>query len=168
MVTVSAPIYQSQPCLTFHHTNEKRLEGMRCCEMAESVCTRSILVWDMVSWYLTIHHPWLKSRGVVMVIHDEFKSQPCTSMHHTYDETLEGLRFCELPGSVQIHSICCGDYIRDHNPIPTMNQNFIVIGGLSRLDYSAWHPISLVKSTFSTRFVKNGDLPVKKILGLDD
>ena len=44
-----------------------------------------------------------------------------------------------------------------------MNQNFIVIGGLSRLDYSAWRPISLIKSTFLSRFVKNWDLPVKKI-----
>ena len=50
-------------------------------------------------------HPQLKSRGAVMVVDDEFKSQPCKTIHYTYNETLEGLRCCELPELVQTHSI---------------------------------------------------------------
>ena len=63
VVTVSAPIYQSQPaCLTFHHTNEERLEGlMRCCEMTESVCTRTILVSNVGAMHQNFHHRRLKS-----------------------------------------------------------------------------------------------------------
>ena len=91
MVTISAPIYQSQPCLTIHHTNEERLEGLRCCEMSESVCTRSMLVWNIGAWYRNFHHLWLKSRGVVMVIHDEFQSPPSPIIHYTYNDILEGL-----------------------------------------------------------------------------
>ena len=53
------------------------------------------------------HIPQLKSRGVVMVVEYEFKSQPFTTIHYTYNETLEGLRCCELPESVQTHAILC-------------------------------------------------------------
>ena len=47
------------------------------------------------------HHPLLKSWGVVMIIHDELKSQPCKTIHYTYNEMLEGLRCCEIYESVQ-------------------------------------------------------------------
>ena len=40
-----------------------------------------------------------------MVVHDELKSQPCPTIHYTYNEILEGLRCCELPESVSTHSI---------------------------------------------------------------
>ena len=36
--------FQSQPCLTIQHTNGERLEGLRCCELPESVSTHSIWV----------------------------------------------------------------------------------------------------------------------------
>ena len=45
--------------------------------------------------------------GVVMVVDDEFKSQPCTciTIYYTYNETLKGLRCYELPKLLQTHSI---------------------------------------------------------------
>ena len=36
--------FQPQPCLTIQHTNGERLEGLRCCELPESVRTHSIWV----------------------------------------------------------------------------------------------------------------------------
>ena len=143
------PIYQSQPCLTIHYTNEERLERLRCCEMAESACTHSMMVWNVGvgALYQNFHHLRLKSRGVVMVTHDEFKSQPSPTIHYTYDETLERMRCCELPGLVQSHSILVwkveygpsqllpqprpktsyGDHIRAHNPIPTFSDHSLCL-----------------------------------------
>ena len=43
--------------------------------------------------------------GDVMVVEDEFQSQPCLTIQYTNGEGLEGLRCCELPESVSIHSI---------------------------------------------------------------
>ena len=105
--------------------------------------TYTILVWKVGYWSLSCRHPRLKSQGVVMVVDDEFKSQPCKTIHYTYNETLEGLRCCELPESVQTHSILvwkvgkgqaisdpthdwktrCGDHCRPHraiSPSPTI------------------------------------------------
>ena len=81
------------------------LQGLRCCEILETIQKYSILVWNVECWSLNRHHPQLKSRDVVMVVEYEFKSQPCTTIHYTYNETLEGLRCCELPESVQTHAI---------------------------------------------------------------
>ena len=36
--------FQSQLCLTIQYTNGERLEGLRCCELPESVSTHSIWV----------------------------------------------------------------------------------------------------------------------------
>ena len=49
--------------------------------------------------------PITQSRGVVMVVENEFQSQPSPTIHYTYNKILEGLRSCELPQSVQTHSI---------------------------------------------------------------
>ena len=75
---------------------------------------------------LKLAHPMtLKSRGVVMVVDDEFKSQPCKTIHYTHGEKIEGLRCCELPKSVQTYSILVSkvecrqanfDPIRDWKP----------------------------------------------------
>ena len=46
-----------------------------------------------------------KAGGVVMVVDNEFKSQTCTAIHDTSNEQLERLRCCELPKSVQTHTI---------------------------------------------------------------
>ena len=40
-----------------------------------------------------------------MVVGDELKSQPYITIHYTYNEALEGVGCCELPKSVQTHSI---------------------------------------------------------------
>ena len=49
--------------------------------------------------------PATQSQGVVMVIHDELKSEPCLTIHYTYNEILEGLRCCELSESLQTFCI---------------------------------------------------------------
>ena len=91
------------------------------------------------NWY----HPWLKSQGVLMVMHDEFKYQPCPTIHYTHNEMLEGSSWCELPESVQSHTILvwsvgvcqaksvpahdskldCGDHFRAHVPISTLHNH---------------------------------------------
>ena len=105
VVTILEPICQSQPSPTIHYTYEERLEGLRWCEMAESVCTRSMLVWNIGAWYRNFHHLRLKSRGVMTVVEDEFQSPPSPTIHYTYNDTLEGLGCCELAESVSTHTI---------------------------------------------------------------
>ena len=43
-----------------------------------------------------------------MVMNDELKSQPYITIHCTYGDRMKGLRYCELPKSVQTnyHSWC--------------------------------------------------------------
>ena len=136
-VTTIEHIYQSQASPTNHYTYNDMLEGLRCCEIVESIQTYSILVLNIGFYWSQNCHPGLKSRGVVMVVDkNEFKSQPCTTIHDTYNEQLERLRCCELPKSVQTHTIlvwkvdkgqirfvpthdpktCCGDHFRAHIP----------------------------------------------------
>ena len=105
MVTIIEHTYQSQPCPTIHYTYDETLGGLRCCEILESIQTYSILVWNVGYLSRNHHHPWLKNRGVALVVDDEFKSQPCKTIHYTHSERMEGLRCCELPKSVQTHSI---------------------------------------------------------------
>ena len=81
VVTILEPIYQSQHSLTIHYTYNETLEGLRCCELLESIQTYSILVWNVGYWIHDCHHPRLKNRGVVMVVDDEFKSQPYLTIH---------------------------------------------------------------------------------------
>ena len=40
-----------------------------------------------------------------MVIHDGFKSQPCSIILYTYNDRLEGLRCCAIPESIQKYSM---------------------------------------------------------------
>ena len=106
VVTILEPIYQSQPSPTIHYTYGERMEWLRCCEILESIQTYSILVCNVGHWSQNRHHhPRLKSQGVALVVDDEFKSQPCKTIHYTYGERMEGLRCCDLPKSVQTHSI---------------------------------------------------------------
>ena len=63
------------------------------------------LVWTLGIQRQNFHHLWLKAQGVVIVVEDEFKSQPFQSLYYTYNETLEGLRCCKLPEEVQRYSI---------------------------------------------------------------
>ena len=137
VVTIIEHIYQSQYSPTIHYTHDETLEGLRCCEILESIQTYSILVWNVGYWSRNRHHPLLNSQGVALVVDDEFKSQPCKTIHYTHGERMEGLRCCEMPKSVQTHSILvgelntgqayfdptrdwnsrCGDHYRAHIPI---------------------------------------------------
>ena len=74
VVAIIEPTHQSQPSSTIHYTYSETLEGLRCCEIMESIQTYSILVWNVEYWSRNCHHPWLKSRGVALVVDDEFKS----------------------------------------------------------------------------------------------
>eukprot|EP00956_Cyclotella_meneghiniana_P022031 scaffold40976_cov60-Cyclotella_meneghiniana.AAC.1 len=42
---------------------------------------------------------------VVTIIEHTYQSQPCLTIHYTYDETLGGLRCCEVLESIQTYSI---------------------------------------------------------------
>jgi len=112
--------------------------------MADSLSTCSNLVWNVGALHPNFHHPRLKSRGVVMVVGDEFQSQLCLTTQYTNGERLEGLRCCELPESVSTHTIWvrkvsmaqakllvpshqswnwkigCDDHFSSHIPISTM------------------------------------------------
>ena len=50
VVAILEPIHHSQPCLTIHYTYNERLDGLSWYEMAESVCTHSILMWNVGAW----------------------------------------------------------------------------------------------------------------------
>ena len=138
VVTILKPIYQSQPCLTIHYTYYERFDGFSWYEMAESASICSILVWNVGAMHQNFHHPWLKSRGVVRVLEDEFQSPPSPTIHYTYNDTLEGLGCCELYELVSTHTIwvrkvrmgqakfvpsqswkigSCGDHFSAHIPI---------------------------------------------------
>ena len=105
VVTISEQIYQSQRSPTIHYTNNETLEGLRCGQLLESIQKYSILVWNVGYWRQNRHHPWIKNQGEALVVNDEFKSQPCKTIHYTYGERMEGLWCCEWPKSVQSHSI---------------------------------------------------------------
>ena len=51
--------------------------------------TYSILLWNEGYWSQNRHHPRLKSRGLLMIMDDEFKSQPCLTIHYTYNADLD-------------------------------------------------------------------------------
>ena len=105
VVIILEPRYQSQPSPTIHHSNNETWEGSSCYEILKPTQSYSILVWNVGAFYWNWHHPLVKSQGVMMVIHDGFKSQHCSTIHYTYNETLEGLGCCGLPESVHIHFI---------------------------------------------------------------
>ena len=98
--------FQSQPCLTIHYTHDVTLEGSSCCEMLDSVQTHLILVWKVVeglATFVTTHDPNTGCGNHYVV--NEFQSQPCLTIYHTYDETLEGSSCCEMLESVPTHLI---------------------------------------------------------------
>ena len=105
VVTIIEPIHQSSPSPTIQYTYNEKFEGLWCCDILQSIQTYTILVWHVGYRSWNGHHPLLKSWGVVMIIHDELKSQPCKTIHYTYNKILEGLRCCELSESVQTHWI---------------------------------------------------------------
>ena len=98
VVIIFEPRYQSHPSPTIHYTCNEMLEGSSCCEILESI--QKILHLGVQCRGLELklsppsnQKPWC-SDGC---IHDGVRSQPCTTIHYTYIETLEGLRCCELP-----------------------------------------------------------------------
>eukprot|EP00956_Cyclotella_meneghiniana_P028597 scaffold67029_cov68-Cyclotella_meneghiniana.AAC.7 len=87
-------------------------------------------------------HPQLISRGVVMVMPDGFQSQPCTSIHHTYNDTLEWLGCCEMPESAIVTQSLCEivEYMNTGQKptfIPTPTQN--TLEGFRCFSFSVGH-----------------------------
>ena len=120
-----------------------------------------MLVWNVGAWYRNFHHLQLKSRSVVTVVEDEFQSQPCKTIHYTYNDTLEGLRWCDLPDSVHRYSIWvrkvglgqarfvptpnrkigCSKHFRAHTPIWTMYNHSLYLWweiGWVELIWNGW------------------------------
>ena len=82
-----------------------------------------------------------------MVVGDEFQSPPFPTFHYTFNDTLEGLRSCELPESASTHLIWvrkvglgqakfvpahdqktgCGDHFRSHTPISTLSNHSLYL-----------------------------------------
>ena len=97
--------------------------------------------------WLSLYPLRLKSRGVVSVVEDEFQSPPSPTIHYTCNDTLEGLRYCELPESVSTHTIWvqkvglgkakfvpthkqkigCGKDFSAHTPISTMSNHSLYL-----------------------------------------
>ena len=147
VVTILEPTQQSPPYPTIHYTYNEMLEGLRCCEIVESIRKHTILVWKVGYWSRICHPPNTQSWCVVIVIHDELRSEPCLTIHYTYNEILEGLRCCELPQSVQTHWILgwkvekgqanfdptgdwktrCGYHFRAHTAISTLSNHSLYL-----------------------------------------
>ena len=73
--------FHSKPCLTIQYTNGERLEGLGCCELPESVRTHSL---------------WVRKMGLgqefgISILEPIYQSQPCLTIHHTYNERLDGM-----------------------------------------------------------------------------
>ena len=92
--------FQSQPCLTIQHTNGERLEGLKCCELPESVSTRSIRVRKVglgQANFNPTHDPKLI---VVIILEPRYQSHPYPTIHYTCNEVLEGPSCCEILESI--------------------------------------------------------------------
>ena len=147
VATILEPTHQSQPCKTIHHTYNEKLEGLRCCDILESIRKLTILVWNVGYFEPILLPPMNVKRDVVLFLHDELKSQPCKTIHYTHGERMEGLRCCELPSAVQTRSILvskvdkgqayfdptrdwnsrCGDHYRAHIPISIISNNSLYL-----------------------------------------
>ena len=178
-LTIIEHIYQSQPSSTIHYTYDETLEGLRCCETLESIQTYPILVWNEGSWSRNRHNPWLNSQGVEFVVDDEFKSRSCKTVHYTYGERMEGLRCCDLPKSVQTHSILvwkvdkghanfdptrdwktsCGNLHRAHIPISTLQNHSLYLWWENGRVVMPW--IDQISPKSLNLGVKSGDLELK-------
>ena len=74
LVLVVNDKYKSQPCKTIHYTYDETLEGLRCCEILESIHTYFILIWNVGYLSRKRYHPRLKSQVMVVVTHDKILS----------------------------------------------------------------------------------------------
>ena len=98
--------FQSQPFLTILYTNGERLEGLGCCELLESVSRHTIWVQkvSMGQAEFVPSQSWKIGCGdhISVII---YQSQPCLTIHCTYEERLEGLKCCEIAESVYTRSM---------------------------------------------------------------
>ena len=97
--------FKSQPCKTIHHTYGDRIEELRCCELPKSVQTHSIMVEKGARANPTLTPPVTETHVVVTIIEHIYQSQPSPTIQYTYDETLEGLRCCDIHKSIKTYSI---------------------------------------------------------------
>ena len=82
--------FQSQPCMTIYYTYIETLEGWSCGEVLEPVQTHLILVQKWVSIWPHLSPLMTQRQVMVTIIDNQLQSQPCQTIHYTYDETLEG------------------------------------------------------------------------------
>ena len=112
VVIILEPVFQSCLSTSIQYTYNKRLGGLSCCEILAWLQTESNSLWNIRAWGRNCHCPRLISQGVVMIIHDECKSQSFTTIHCTYNERLEWLGGCEFPVSMGTHPIWCEQWAR--------------------------------------------------------
>ena len=93
--------FKSQPCKTIHYTIDEILEGLRCCELPISVQIHTILVQKVDKCTSSTLTPPAPQKHIVMtILEPTYQSQPSPTIHHTYDDRLEGLRCYEMAESV--------------------------------------------------------------------
>ena len=84
------------------------------------------------------------SRGVAMVVEDEFQSQHCQIIHYTNSERLEGLRCCEGLRLVERHSTSVWKseiwYLVKPHLCPVMTKAHVVVTILEPTQQSQPHP----------------------------
>ena len=115
--------FHSQPCLTIYYTNGQRLEGLRCCELPESVSTHSIQVQKVGLGRAKFVPSHDQKIGCGVHLEPIYQSEPCLTIQHTNGQRLEGLRCCRVPESVSTHSIWVGEVCLGHAKfVPTHDQ----------------------------------------------
>ena len=99
--------FQSQPCITIHHTCHETLVGSSCCKMPEPVQTHLILVLKVGMCHQAKFFPSHDSKTGCgdRIADSRSQSQPCLPIHHTKYEALEGSSCGELLESLQTHLI---------------------------------------------------------------
>ena len=93
--------FQSRSCKTIHCTYGERMEGLRCCELLGPVQTHTILVGKVDRCKFNFDPTAAPQKHIVMtILEPTYQSQPSPTIHHTYDDRLEGLRCYEMAESV--------------------------------------------------------------------
>ena len=93
--------FKSQPCKTISYTIGERMEGLRCCDLLGPVSTHTILVRKVDRYAGPTLTPTRTPKHVVVtMLGPTYQSQPSPTIHITYDDRLEGLRYYEMAESV--------------------------------------------------------------------
>ena len=97
--------FKYQTCSTIHYTYNEMMEGSSWCELPESVQSHTIRVWSVGVCQAKSVPTHDSKLGFGDHLEPMYQSQPCITIHHTIDETLEGLSWCKDLESIQTCTI---------------------------------------------------------------